>query len=122
MQVLIVEDDADITAVLTLILEGAGYAVRATVNGAAIQVALDEQPAVILLDIQMPGMDGTEVARRLKADPRTRAIPIVLMSAADRLRARAGEAPVDRLLPKPFDLDEVLNLVEHLTGPPPVAH
>jgi putative two-component system response regulator len=114
--VLIIEDDPDITAVLEIILESEGYTVHAAVDGAALQVAVAQQPDVILLDIQMPGMDGIEVARRLRADERTRHIPIALMSAAHRLRERAHEAPVDTLLSKPFDLAHVLEVVEHLAG------
>lgn len=114
--VLIVEDDSDIADLLQLLLGGEGYAVYWAVNGAALPLALAVQPTVILLDIQMPGMDGIEVARRLRADPGTRHTPIVLMSAANRLRERAHEAPVDALLPKPFDLEHVLTLVAHLAG------
>lgn len=115
--VLVVEDDADLAATVRLMLEMEGYRVETTVNGAAPALAATLRPAVVLLDIQMPGMDGIEVARRLRADERTRRIPIVLMSAAYRLRERADEAEVDSLLSKPFDLDEMLALVAHLAAP-----
>jgi CheY-like chemotaxis protein len=113
---MIVEDDADLAAMLKLLLEAEGYAVETAVNGAALALAASIRPAAILLDIMMPGMDGIEVAQQLRADPRTHPIPIVLMSAAHRLRERAQEVQVDRLLPKPFDVGQVLGIVEQLTG------
>jgi CheY-like chemotaxis protein len=112
--VLVVEDDPDITAVLTLFLQEQGHAVQTAVNGGAIPIAVAAQPAVVFVDINMPGMDGIEVARRLRADPRTQHARIVLMSAAQRLSERGHEAPVDSLLPKPFDLDHVQTLVAQL--------
>ena len=114
--VLVVEDDPDLSAMLTLVLGGEGYTVQTAINGAALPLAQQTQPAVILLDIQMPGMDGIEVAQRLRADERTRAIPIILMSAGYRLSERAGEASVERLLPKPFDLDTLLTYVDELAA------
>jgi putative two-component system response regulator len=116
--ILVVEDDPDITELLTQLLEAAGYTVKTAVDGAAIPLARDLQPALVLVDIRMPGMDGVEVCRRLRADERTRAIPLVLMSAAYRLRERAGQAPVDALLSKPFSFPELLATVEQLAGPP----
>jgi CheY-like chemotaxis protein len=114
--VLVVDDEPIIATVLVAFLESEGYTAHTAVGGAAIPLALDERPDVILLDLDMPGMDGIEVARRLKADPRTRAIPIALMSAAGRLAEPAPAAAADALLPKPFDLDRVLAVVDRLAG------
>jgi CheY-like chemotaxis protein len=111
--VLIVDDDPMIVALLEAALAGHGYRVQSSANGAAIQAARDLQPDVILLDIMMPGMDGVEVSKRLRADPQTAAIPIVAVSAAERLRARVTEMQVDDRLSKPFAIAEVLATVEH---------
>ncbi len=73
-------------------------------GAAALPLARDLQPAVILLDINMPGMDGIEVSQRLRDDPATAHIPIIVMSAQDRLRATGPLMPVNDRLPKPFDL------------------
>ncbi len=79
--VLVVDDDAAIVELLEMALEDEGYHVHATCGAAALQLAHDLQPAVILLDVSMPGMDGIEVSQRLRADPATAHIPIIVMSA-----------------------------------------
>ena len=103
-RVLVVDDDAAIVDLLETALEDEGYQVFATVGAAAVPLACDLQPAVILLDINMPGMDGIEVSRRLRADPATEHIPIIVMSAQDRLRATGPLMPVNDRLPKPFEI------------------
>jgi CheY-like chemotaxis protein len=112
--VLIVDDDVDIVTMLQQVLEDEGYAVRAAVGEQALRLALTEAPDVILLDIMMPGIDGVEMSRRLRADGRTRQIPIVAMSASHRLAERAVEMHANGLLAKPFDLDELLAHIERL--------
>lgn len=116
--VLIVDDDPTIIAVLRATLEDEGYNVLSAVNGGALPAALQGQPQVILLDIMMPGMDGVEVSRRLRADPATADIPIVAMSATKNLVAVAGRMAIDDHLPKPFDLDRVCDIVERWAGTP----
>ncbi|HTD78291.1 MAG TPA: response regulator, partial [Chloroflexota bacterium] len=81
-----------------------GYTVLCAVDGAALGVARERQPDVILLDILMPGMDGVEVSQRLRADPATARIPIIAMSAQERLHATSSLMPVNDRLPKPFEL------------------
>ncbi len=116
--ILVVDDDPTIVDVLRAALEDEGYAVLMAVNGGALPLARQAQPQVILLDIMMPGMDGVEVSKRLRADPATAAIPIVAMSATSNLTALASQMPVDDRLPKPFDLDGVFAVVERWTQGP----
>jgi CheY-like chemotaxis protein len=79
--VLIVDDVPDNVAMLHDALDEAGHTVLVALNGeTALQRATDAQPDVVLLDALMPGMDGFEVARRLKADERTHHIPIIFMT------------------------------------------
>jgi CheY-like chemotaxis protein len=68
---------------------------------------------VILLDVQMPGMDGPQVCRRLKAEPRTAHVPVVFVTALAPalLGARLGDCPHEGVLHKPFDLEELLAAV-----------
>ena len=109
--VLVVDDDAMIVELLETALEDEGYLVLAAVGAAALQIAHDAQPAVILLDINMPGMDGVEVSRRLHDDPATERIPIIVMSAQDRLRATGPLMPVNDRLPKPFEIQTLYDKV-----------
>ena len=119
--VLVVDDERAIVDLLSAALTMEGYDVITAVGAEAIVLAQVYRPALILLDINMPGMDGLEVAFHPRQDALTRKIPIVLMSAADRLRERARDAPVTALLPKPFELDGLLDCVHELAGEPTEA-
>ena len=105
--VLVVDDDPSITEFLEMALEDAGYQVLAAVGGAALQVAHDRHPDVILLDIMMPEMDGVEVSQHLHTDPVTADIPIIAMSAHERLRNLAGRMSAEDELPKPFHCQDL---------------
>ena len=109
--VLVVDDDPDIIDFLETALEDAGYLVLAAVGAESLGVAHETQPDVILLDINMPGMNGVEVSQRLRDDPVTADIPIVVMSAQDRLQATGALMPVNDRLPKPFDLARLYDVV-----------
>ncbi len=111
--VLVVDDDPGIVDFVRAALEDEGYAVVTTVGGYTMAVAYDLRPAVILLDIAMPDMDGVEVSKRLRRDPRTASIPIIVMSAQDRLQAASALMPVDDRLPKPFELDHLYEKVAY---------
>lgn len=102
--VLVVDDDPDVTELVQAALEEAGHQVTAAVGAGALRAAHELHPDVILLDLMMPGMDGIEVSRRLRANPVTAHIPIVVMSAQDPLRAAGPLLPVNDRLPKPFAL------------------
>jgi len=82
LHVLLAEDDPDIRLVSRLSLKKAGFRVTATSNGRELLEKLgDDRPDVILLDYMMPDMDGAEACRRLKADPATRDIPVIFVTA-----------------------------------------
>ncbi len=113
--VLVVDDDPDIIDFLEAALEDEGYLVLAAVGAEALGVAHETHPDVILLDINMPGMDGVEVSQRLRGNPVTAAIPIVVMSAQDRLQATEPLMAVNDRLPKPFDLARLYEVVARWT-------
>ncbi len=110
-RVLVVDDDPSIIDFLETALEDEGYLVLASVGADSLLVAHDVHPDVILLDINMPGMDGVEVSQRLREDPVTADIPIIVMSAQDRLRATGPLMPVNDRLPKPFELARLYEMV-----------
>jgi len=109
--ILVVDDDQDILDFLEAVLTFEGYHVLTAVDGAALRLAHQARPNLILLDIQMPGMDGGEISRRLRADPSTAGIPIIVMSAMDRLTATVRQLPVNDHLAKPFALRVLIDAV-----------
>ena len=117
-RVLVVDDDPAVQGVLAMAAEDEGYEVHTAVGLEAVTVAQETHPDLILLDVNIPGADGIEVAWRLRQDQRTRDIPIVLMSAGFNLRERARDAPVTALLSKPFELDAVVECLHQLAGKP----
>lgn len=107
--IVIVDDEPSILRLLQRILEAEGFRVLTAHNGA---VALDllgrTSAALVLSDLMMPQVDGIELARRLRADPRTAGLPIVLMSAAPPADAAKLFAAV---LQKPFPIQAVVQVV-----------
>jgi CheY-like chemotaxis protein len=116
--VLVVEDDADLRELVEAVLEDAGYRVMTARDGqvALEQVAL-ELPAVILLDMKMPRMNGWEFAQAFRARYKRRA-PIVVLTAAADAGQRAAEVQAEGYLGKPFELDDLLSTVERYLPQP----
>ena len=108
-RILVVEDDPDIATVVEETLAEEAYEVVHTGGATALPLARELRPDVILLDYAMPDMDGGEISQRLRADPTTGDIPIILMSAHPP--AARPPLPVDAELPKPFDLEEMCEAV-----------
>jgi CheY-like chemotaxis protein len=106
--------------ILCVYLEGEGYRViQATAGEAAIAQAQQHRPDLILMDVKMPGIDGLEAIRRLKADPKTRDIPIISLTAfaAESDTKRCLEAGAADYLSKPIDFAELgQKLTRHLTA------
>ena len=104
--ILVVDDMRVNTDMLSNLLTPKGYRVMAAASGQqALTCVETDPPDVILLDLMMPGMDGFEVCQRLKQDPHTRHIPVIIISGLGALEAnvRALEAGADDFLSKPFD-------------------
>jgi CheY-like chemotaxis protein len=115
--VLVVDDDPVIQKLLQVNFEMEGYSVITAGDGEeGLARAQAEHPDAIVLDVMMPKMDGLEVARRLKGDPDTEGIPIVLLSAkAQQADIQAGTATgAEEYLTKPFDPLELLQRVGDL--------
>jgi len=113
-RVLLVDDDVSIVEALTWVLEEEGYEVGVVREGTLVkQKAKEMKPDVIVMDYRMPGEDGISVTRKLKDDPETRNIPVVMVSASANLDEKAKQAGVDTFLPKPF---EVQDLLDSLSG------
>jgi two-component system cell cycle response regulator DivK len=118
--ILIVEDNPKNLKLLRDILQFRGYVISAAETGeAGVALARAEQPALILMDIQLPGMDGREATQVLKADTNTRHIPIIALTAfamkGDRERLLAEG--FDGYISKPINIKEIPQVVEqYLSG------
>jgi CheY-like chemotaxis protein len=115
VKILCVDDDPLILQLNGDTLRFHGYKVLTALDGpSALEIAARERPALVLLDIMMPGMDGFEVCRRLKADPVLRSIPIILLTAMTdtKLNVRAFDAGAELALRKPAEPAMVLRTVE----------
>jgi CheY-like chemotaxis protein len=110
--VLVVDDDDDIRETLCELLRDEGHTVVGSEDGARALEYLQAHapPCLIILDLMMPVMDGWELFRRLQADPKLSAVPVVVVTAAGEQRARS--IPARQILPKPLHLDRVLEAVE----------
>jgi CheY-like chemotaxis protein len=117
--VLVVEDDEAVSSLLVALLEDRGYAATPAMDGrTAIELARKLVPDLITLDLALPGTDGHEVLQNLKANPRTRDIPIVVISAFTQILPAGDRKKLAYLLGKPFDVSEVLEIVQATVGNP----
>ncbi len=117
--VLIVEDEKLIIVSTQMVLEAAGFRVESAVNGEeGIVKAKSFRPALILLDIMMPGIDGWETLTRLKRDPETSDIPVIIFTAREHVRGhqKSTEMGAADYFRKPFEPDELIELVEKHCG------
>ena len=116
--ILIVDDQPDNLYVLQRLLKGHGYSVLQAESGAAaITIATERQPDLILLDVMMPEMDGFEVVQALRADATTRALPVVLLTANapdERLKIQGLKLGADEYLTQPINNNELLARVQAL--------
>ena len=110
-RILVVDDDPAIREYQTALLSELGHEVLAAADGAqALELALVQQPHLVLLDIMMPELSGIEVCRRLRADPRTRDVRVIVVSAVDAKRALEESiiAGADDFLAKPIHALELM--------------
>jgi CheY-like chemotaxis protein len=115
--VLVVEDDAAIRALVAeVVLEEPGLQVLVARDGAEALARVEQvRPDLLLLDLQLPGLNGAEVCRRLKGDPATAGVPVVGFSAGFN-EGTARAAGCDDFLAKPFEVDDVMGRLRRWLG------
>ncbi len=123
-RVLLAEDEPNIVESLTFLLGKAGFDVVTEVDGqAALDAVLDAPagapPDVVILDVMLPGLDGFEILRRLRADPRGRALKVIMLTAKGQREDRetALENGADLFITKPFSNTDLIGAVTRLAGP-----
>jgi CheY-like chemotaxis protein len=120
MRILVCEDQDSIRRMIEALVEARGHEVTAVASGAkAIDVATTHPPDIVLLDLMLPGQyDGFDVCRRLRSDPSTRDIPVVVISALDdsASRNKAHEAGATAYYTKPFSPIALLKELDRLSA------
>ena len=107
--ILVVEDDPIIRQTVEYALKRAGFSVHTVADGgAALETAARVQPDLVLLDLMLPGMDGYEIAERLRADDKETAIVMVTALDTERDKVRGLDAGADDYITKPFSMEELL--------------
>ncbi len=119
VSVLVVDDDADIRDTVRTILETEGYSVADATDGLAALALLERvRPRLILLDLTMPAMDGVAFRERQLSDESLAAIPTIVVTARGSHGKEAAPLLARACLPKPLELDKLLELVHHYCDPP----
>ncbi len=118
--VLVIEDDPDQRRLLQRMLSASGWRVEAAPDGeAGLRLAAERRPDVIVLDVMMPRLNGYQACRRLKAEPATATVPIVIVTTKDQPADEfwAREVGADAFLAKPVDVQQLTELLDRLTEP-----
>jgi CheY-like chemotaxis protein len=114
--ILLVDDEDDILYILTSILSKGGYTVKKASSGEeCLEMLKEELPDLIFMDIMMPGINGWETARKIKTDPRTKDIPLLMISVLDDFEDKKRSidyALADDHICKPVDLKALLQTTE----------
>ena len=115
--IMVVDDNADLVEIVRLTLESKGFNVRCAYNGQELFVGLEElKPDLIILDVMMPQMDGLKVLTRLKGDPGTASIPVILLTAKVQYEdiQRGYKMGADYYVTKPFTSPQLLTSINLL--------
>ena len=109
-RVLVVDDNDDTRTMYSALLSAAGFEVRTAATGVEAMTAAEDGPAVIVMDLAMPGLNGWEATRRLKTGTRTRDIPVIVLTAhaLDHYRDVAVAAGCDAFLSKPCAIEDLV--------------
>lgn len=119
-RILVVEDEESLLKLESILFTTRGYRVTGVLDGpSALESIACDPPDLVVLDVMLPGLDGFEVCRRIKEDPQTASIPVVILSAKKSSQdvERGRKAGADAYLTKPFKAVKVLQVIEGLIVP-----
>ena len=118
-RILIVDDNNDILWVVEIILKRYGFDVISTLKGEEVlSKTMEFRPDLILLDVFLSGVDGIDVCNNLKADPRTKDIPVIMISAHTNFKEIQKFCKADDFIAKPFDANELVRKIKHYIKDP----
>jgi CheY-like chemotaxis protein len=121
-RILIVDDDHVFLSLMKEFLQSAGYPVEFAANALyATGLAIQQRPALVLLDVQLPGGNGLTVLKRLKSNTHTQIIPVIVVSASDdpTMSRQVTELGAAAYLSKPITRADLLTTIEHVLNPQP---
>lgn len=120
--VLVVDDDDAVRDLIATVLGDEGYRVWTAEDGReALSLLGATRPALVLMDVNMPRLDGLSTCQLIHGDARTATLPVIIMSARPLARAQLRDCRADGFLPKPFDLDRLIDEVAAHAGAPVVG-
>jgi CheY-like chemotaxis protein len=119
-KILIVDDNADVVTTYRVVLERMGYAVATARDGSeCLQRIEQDKPDIVLLDVLLPGLSGSEVCKLIKETARTRDTPVVAITAslAANTREKMADVGADEFLLKPIDVSNLNRVIKRFLGP-----
>ena len=112
-RIMVCDDDEGILDMLEIVLEGSGYTIIPVQNSLRIYEVIDrEHPDLLLLDLWMPVLSGDQVLKRLRKNPKTHELPVIVISASRDGQQIAADAGATDFMAKPFDLDFLLTKIK----------
>lgn len=118
-RILVVEDEESLLKLESILLSSKGYSVTGVMDGkSALEEVNANKPDLVILDIMLPEMDGFEVCQKIKENPETRHIPVVMLTAKKNSQdfARGRQVGSDAYITKPFKSSKVLDTIQELLG------
>lgn len=111
--ILVCDDDEGILDVVKMALSDEGYNILTVRNGKEVLKSIETQtPDLVLLDLWIPGLTGEKIVKTFKTDQKLKHIPVIIFSANRNIEKIAKEVQADGFLPKPFDLEDLENIIK----------
>ncbi|MGH7203578.1 MAG: response regulator [Candidatus Levyibacteriota bacterium] len=116
--IMIVDDDPDIVDALQFVLQDAGYKTKTSQEGEdAEKLTEKDLPELLILDVLLSGKDGRDICQKLKKQPQTKKLPIIMISAHPSAQKSVAQCGADAFLAKPFNVTDLLSTVEKFVSP-----